>query len=199
MSDLDSLELSIRTDSVLRKCGVETQAQLRGLHLFDLLGFGGHLAAREAREAQLKLAGRKEPVVVPLGSVTGTPFGAFDAAPLEAAGWKPDGAPGDWKLFGTKVKVLNRLKGFTATATSVPLWINQYDEETGDDIGCKLVVVPTSPQALIAALAALGEGFQWVTARAQVIAALKPVFAKSFLITRGEAPGEQVLLPLDPP
>lgn len=200
MSDLESLELSIRTQAVLSKCGVETKAMLRELHLFALLGAGaGHLVVREAREAQLKLAGSQAPVVVPLGSVTGAPFGTFDTAPLEAAGWKPDGTPGDWKQFLPKAKALNTLKGFTATAAAVRLTINQYDDEADGDVGCELVLVPISAQALVAALATLGESLQWVTKRSEVIAALTPVIAKSALVTREDAPGEKALLPLEAP
>jgi hypothetical protein len=197
--------------SILGKLGVESPAQLKSLHLMNVLGAkAGHLVVREIRTSQLTIAEKKsEPVVLSDDAATaGLPvLPQFDALPqevttsLQGAGWKPESAPGQWKQWLPDDKVVNKLS-IPIGAKSIRLKVNQYDSDREADVGCEFAIVPKDLHGFLNAISSMGRDMQWARNPAKLAESLLPHVKLSFLVTRADLSNPSAgtaLLPLEPP
>ena len=198
MADIDTLNLSVRTEHVLRdRCGVTTTEALASLHGLRALAHRlGRLGVQEMRDAQLRLIGSTEDPIVTREQIFDSARTQMSAEVIEAlgpslgnAGWSVQ-APGRWRLWLRDAGAVNELR-LEAGAELVMLKLTQTEGD--DDVGVLLLLEPArSVTDLVGAIVALGDNLQMKQLHAIADALLSEV-ARSWCDTRGG------YIPLTPP
>ena len=190
MASLDTLDLSVRTEHILRdRCGVTTTEELASLHILRAMAERlGRLGAQEIREAQLRLAGSSENAIVTRDAIFEAARGRIDPESVqelgrrfEDSGWK-SAAPGRWRQWLRDVAAVNEARLEPGPEL---LALKLVQTEGDGDIGLVLVLEPARTMAeLVDRVIALGDGLQMKRLSA-VSDALLPEISRSWCDTRG--------------